>query len=54
MTTMQKVGDRVMVYMLGELCSKAWKLAQPYHGPYRILSLLVDAWTKGTLYLCLP
>ena len=33
------VSDRVMVYMPGEVRGKAWKLARPYHGPYRVLSL---------------
>ena len=37
--TKLKVGDRVMVYMPGEVKGKAWKFARPYHGPYRLLSL---------------
>ena len=33
------VGDRVMVYMPIEVQGKTRKLARPFHGPYRILSL---------------
>ena len=28
-----------MVYMPGDVIGKNWKLARPYHGPFRILSL---------------
>ncbi len=28
-----------MILMPGEVKGKAWKLARPFHGPYRILSL---------------
>jgi hypothetical protein len=34
-----RVGDRVMMYKPGEVMGKAWKLARPYHGRYRIQSL---------------
>ena len=34
-----RVGDRVMVHMPHEFTGKAWKLARPYFGPYRILSV---------------
>ena len=34
-----KVGERVMVYMPGEVSGNKWKIARPYHGPYRILSV---------------
>lgn len=34
-----RIGERVMVYKPGEVQGPAWKLAQPYHGPYRIVSL---------------
>ena len=34
-----RVGERVMVYMPGDVSGKSWKLARPYHGPFRILSL---------------
>ena len=34
-----KVGDRVMVYMPSEITGAAWKLAKPFYGPYRILSV---------------
>ena len=34
-----QVGERVMVYMPGEVSGKKWKIARPYHGPYRILSV---------------
>ena len=33
------VGDRVMVYMPHSVSGKAWKLARPFYGSYRILSL---------------
>lgn len=33
------IGDRVMVYMPGEVQGKDRKLAQPFHAPYRIVSL---------------
>ena len=32
-----KVGDRVMVYMPGSVKGKAWKLARPFHGCYRVI-----------------
>ena len=28
-----------MVYMPGDVSGKSWKLARPYHGPFRILSV---------------
>ena len=34
-----KVGERVMVYMPGDVTGKDWKLARPYHGPFRITTL---------------
>ena len=34
-----KAGDRVMVHMPAAVTGKAWKLARPYHGPYRVLSV---------------
>jgi len=34
-----RVGDRVMVYMPDQVQGKMRKLARPFHGPYRILSL---------------
>ena len=34
-----KVGDRVMVYFPNQVTGKAWKLARPYFGPYKVLSL---------------
>ena len=33
------VGDRVMVHMPQSVSGKAWKLARPFYGPYRVLSL---------------
>ena len=33
------IGDRVMVHMPGEVKGKTWKLARPFHGPYRVVSL---------------
>ena len=34
-----RVGDRVMVHMPREVSGKDWKLARPYHGPYRVISV---------------
>ena len=34
-----KVGDRVMVFFPNQVKGKAWKLARPYFGPYRVVSL---------------
>ena len=34
-----KVGERVMVYMPGDVTGKDWKLARPYHGPFRIATI---------------
>ena len=33
-----EIGDRVMVYMPNAVKGKAWKLARPFYGPYRVLS----------------
>ena len=33
------VGDRVMIFMPAEMQGKTRKLARPFHGPYRILTL---------------
>ena len=33
-----KVGDRVMIYMPTEVQGKKWKLARPFHGPYRVIT----------------
>ena len=33
-----QVGDRVMVYMPSAVKGKAWKLARPFYGPYRVLA----------------
>ena len=33
------VGDRVMVYMPQSVSGQAWKLARPFYGPYRVISL---------------
>ena len=54
-----KVGDRVLVYMPGEVRGKAWKLARPFHGPYRVLALmptnaevrLVDCPTSESIFV---
>ena len=32
------IGDRVMVYMPSEMQGKNWKLARPFHGPYRVIA----------------
>ena len=34
-----RIGDRVMVHMPGEIQGATWKLARPFHGPYRVVSL---------------
>ena len=34
-----QIGDRVMVFMPNETTGKDRKLARPYHGPYRVVSL---------------
>lgn len=34
-----QVGDRVMVFFPNQVKGKAWKLARPYFGPYKVLSL---------------
>ena len=34
-----RVGDRVMVFFPSQVKGKAWKLARPYFGPYKVLSL---------------
>ena len=34
-----KIGDQVMVYFPDQVKGKAWKLARPYHGPYKVLAL---------------
>ena len=34
-----QVGDRVMIHMPGTVAGKSWKLARPYHGPYRVISV---------------
>ena len=34
-----RLGDRVMVYMPSEVQGKDRKLARPFHGPYRVVSL---------------
>ena len=38
-----RVGDRVMIHMPSVVSGKAWKLARPYHGPYRVLSVTIEA-----------
>ena len=34
-----KTGDRVIIYMPSAVTGEAWKLATPYHGPYRVVSV---------------
>ena len=34
-----RVGDRVVIHMPSAVTGKAWKLARPFHGPYRVLSV---------------
>ncbi len=34
-----RVGDRVMIHMPSAITGKSWKLAQPFHGPFRVLSV---------------
>lgn len=43
-----EVGERVMVHMPAEAQGKNWKLARPFHGPYRIL-----ATTPNNVEVCL-
>lgn len=38
-TLRYRVGDRVMVFLPSETTGKDRKLARPYHGPYRVISL---------------
>ena len=53
------VGERVMVYMPAEAQGKNWKLARPFHGPYRIISMtpsnvevrLIDESTAETMFV---
>ena len=33
-----EIGDRVMVYMPNAVRGKAWKLARPFYGPYRVMA----------------
>ena len=33
------LGLRVMAHMPGKVQGKAWKLARPFHGPYRVIEL---------------
>ena len=52
-------GDRVMVYLPSEVQGKTWKLARPFHGPYRAEAVtdtntkvrLVDDPTSETLFV---
>ena len=56
-----KVGDRVMVYFPNQVKGKAWKLARPYFGPYKVLSLtptnaevqLMNAPNDGSIFVSL-
>ena len=34
-----QIVDRVMIHMPGTVTGKSWKLARPYHGPYRVLNV---------------
>lgn len=36
------LGSRVMVYMPSEVQGQAWKLARPFHGPYRVVALTAN------------
>ena len=56
-----KVGERVMVYMPTDVTGKERKLARPYHGPYRIVTLtltnaevkLVDSVDDPSIFVAL-
>ena len=56
-----KVGDRVMVHFPNQVKGKAWKLARPYFGPYKVLSLtptnaevqLMDAAKDSSIFVSL-
>ena len=50
-----------MVYMPGDVSGKKWKIARPYHGPYRILSVtptnaevqLIESPSEPSLFVAL-
>ena len=56
-----RIGDRVMVYMPSEVQGKNWKLARPFHGPYRVLAKtpnnievrIVDNPTEDSIFVSL-
>lgn len=56
-----KVGDRVIVHMPGTIKGKAWKFAQAFYGPYRILTItptnaevrLVDKLEEQSIFIAL-
>ena len=56
-----RIGDRVMVYMPGDVAGKDWKLARPYHGPFRIVSVtptnaeiqLIERPSDSTLFVAI-
>ena len=56
-----KPGDRVMIHMPGSVKGKAWKLVRPFHGPYRVISMistnaevrLVDQPDSDTIFVSL-
>ncbi len=56
-----KVGERVMVLMPSETQGKNWKLARPFHGPYRVIKVtpsnaevrLIDEPGGGSIFVAL-
>ena len=56
-----KPGDRVMVHMPSKAQGKKWKVARPFHGPYRVLKVtptnvevrLVDKPTAEPIFVAL-
>lgn len=56
-----KVGERVMVYTPSEIQGRDRKLARPFHGPYRVITLtpanvevhLVDAPKQDSIFVSL-
>ena len=46
-----KPGDHVMIYMPAERQGKTWKLARPFHGPYRVVHV-TDTNVQARLVNC--
>ena len=56
-----QVGDRTMVHMPGTIRGKAWKFAQAFYGPYRVVAVtptnaevrLVDKPSEASIFVSL-